>query len=173
MQNKNCFTGRLDIKAFTLIELLVVVLIIGILAAVALPQYQVAVMKSSYSQLKVTTKSVATGEEIYYLANGVYSADFDTLSIDKGPQIGTSTGRFRCYLTVVDQYGERKVQCNDTKKDIGYLVYLENSKVCPKCQFCVAYNRDLSSPQNKVCRAETKATTPGTGQSGVYTWKYQ
>ena len=68
-------------KAFTLIELLVVVLIIGILAAIALPQYQKAVEKSKAATVLSLLKSVAQAEEVFYLANGYYTNDLTELDI--------------------------------------------------------------------------------------------
>ena len=59
-------------KAFTLIELLIVVLIIGILAAIAVPQYQKAVDKTRYSQMVWGIKTIHKALEQYYLTMGSY-----------------------------------------------------------------------------------------------------
>ena len=69
-------------QAFTLIELLVVVLIIGILAAVALPQYQKAVEKSRAAQAITLLKSVFQAAKAYELANGNWPVSFEELSVD-------------------------------------------------------------------------------------------
>ena len=67
---------------FTLIELLVVVLIIGILAAVALPQYQKAVIKARVSEYEVQLKSVWQATEVYKLSTGRSPTSIADLDIE-------------------------------------------------------------------------------------------
>ena len=74
------FTGGKN-AGFTLIELLVVVLIIGILAAVAVPQYEKAVLKSRFMSFMPTMRAIKEAQERYYMANGSYTLDVTALDI--------------------------------------------------------------------------------------------
>ena len=67
--------GREMSSAFTLIELLVAVLIIGILAAVAVPQYEGAVWKARFSEALVRTKAMQRALDVYFLQHGAPAAD--------------------------------------------------------------------------------------------------
>ena len=66
---------------FTLIELLVVVLIIGILAAVALPQYEKTVEKSRAAEALAFLASLQRAMEVYILANGSFTNNLEDLDV--------------------------------------------------------------------------------------------
>ncbi len=67
--------------AFTLIELLVVVLIIGILAAIGVTQYQKAVTKSRAMRLLSMLTPIVQAADLYYLREGRYPTLFSQLDV--------------------------------------------------------------------------------------------
>ena len=152
-------------KAFTLIELLVVVLIIGILAAIAVPKYQFAVAKSKFSILKDATTALKNAQEIYYLQNGTYANRFDLLDInlpgewEQGTTTETKDNRIyswgKCQLT--------NNSCYCSNGDNAYQMYYQNATSSNKGHIkCIAWMKENQTKQEaqnsipgQVCKQET------------------
>jgi type IV pilus assembly protein PilA len=80
-------------SGFTLIELLIVVVIIGILAAIAIPKFQSTKGKANAAGLKSDLRNLATAQEAYFFENSGYADDVAKLSLRTSPGV---------VLTIVD-----------------------------------------------------------------------
>ena len=149
-------------RGFTLIELLVVVLIIGILAAVAVPQYQTAVDKARYSKIIPMTRALKDATEVYYMANGTYSFTIGDIDISgpAGCQFPAGDNIVLCedsWYDILNQaqnvMGFMGARYQTTTEQNAYRIWLDNNNNGKPAgqRECVAY--DGTERAHRLCKA--------------------
>ena len=171
---------------FTLIELLVVVLIIGILAAIAVPKYQKAVAQSQFAKMKPLINSIANAQELYYMTNNAYTYSFSDLDIVMPPE-GT-LGEYETYTNksipneqLVYDWGNclitnYHIVCTNTdinmQLDFYYKGNITRNKSSKGKRICTVINATNENDyRNEICKQETGAETSNTRDGSTY-WTY-
>lgn len=152
MRKEMYMKNKIARRGFTLVELLIGVLVIGILASVAVPQYQKAVLKSQFSTLLPLAKNLWEGNEIFYLNNGEYAAGINELDVSAptDPKVQTMLG---------DEEKHQYVRVSKADIPNRVTMYQKNSPNFPQETHCEALVEDPRA--NWLCKDSMGGTYVG------------
>lgn len=92
---------RRTMRGVTLIELMVVVVIIGILASIAYPNYREFVARAKRTEARAALLKIATNQEKYYLQNNIFTTDLTALGFNTNPYT-TNSGTYSVRIVSAD-----------------------------------------------------------------------
>jgi type IV pilus assembly protein PilA len=126
-------------KGFTLIELLIVVVIIGILAAIAIPKFANTKEKAYIASMKSDLRNLVTAEEAYFADSVKYSTTICSTTCANGVNFAPTTGNYLAAPALTaDGWTATITNQNTTKNCAIYIgstaVAPANKEGEPKCQ---------------------------------------
>jgi type IV pilus assembly protein PilE len=89
-------------RGITLIELMIVVVVIGIMAAVAYPNYREFVARANRNEAKAALLRIATNQERFYLQNNTYTCDMTRLGFPVPNNFVTDSRTYTVDVTFCD-----------------------------------------------------------------------
>jgi type IV pilus assembly protein PilA len=123
-------------KGFTLIELLIVVVIIGILAAIAIPKFANTKAKSILASMKTDLRNLATAQEAYYFDNSAYAPAVGLVQAPGVASFRPTTGNVLNAMTNVT--------------NIGYTATMSNGALTVAPTTCGIYVGPVANAPNAV-----------------------
>lgn len=150
-------------RGFTLIEILIVVLIVAVLAAIALPQYQAFIVKARVNAYLPLVASIANAQEVYFLEHGRYAVDLRDLPIqlpadcvlaEAGSQRDGHTWKCGNYFYLDNETGGTTSAYGDILLEYCPNRNTSYSTCAPKRDFLIAFF--LHHPAQKPLLASTK-----------------
>ena len=94
--------NRQHMRGITLIELMIVVVVVGILAAVAFPNYQEFSARAKRNEARAALLQLATNQERFYLNNNTFTQDLTSLGFGTTPTWTTQTGYYTIQVTAAN-----------------------------------------------------------------------
>ena len=146
-------------KAFTLLELLIVVLIIGILATIALPQYKRAVERSKMAEAVTMVKTIAQAQQRYYMIHGKYLVcmeGINSLDINLPGKDATYNAQCPCRETAnfmymsSDMSGSLVAMAQRTPL-YKYFVYIAKDQNRIRCHYTGTLDYQPTQIQKELC----------------------
>ena len=89
-------------RGVTLVELMIVVIVLGILAAVAYPNYRDAAARAKRNEAKAALLQIATNQERFYLNNNTYTTDMTQLGFAGAGNVISDSGSYQINVDAAD-----------------------------------------------------------------------